>query len=89
MKYVKITEGEGYIGGDYECWCINPVPFDEITSIEDHDKWLELDDKRVYPDDFTPDELEEYEEPKVRYKIIFEVEIIESTKSDNKGERKE
>ena len=24
----KITEGEGYISGDYECWCINPLPFD-------------------------------------------------------------
>lgn len=85
---VKETEGEGYVSGDYECWCIHPVPFDE---------WKELDARTelsVYPSDFFPPDLfwsdvEAYgdsAEPaeecmdysrKVKYRVRVEVEYAE------------
>ena len=85
-KFVKITEGEGYIGGDYECWCINPVPFETMTrfprdSETTWSEYLELDDKRVYPDTFVPDELETFDEPRVKYRVTFEVILVEEEQS--------
>lgn len=89
MKFTKITEGRGYIGGDYECWCINPVPFDEINKLcqealsgvdSDFEEYLEkYEERRVYPNDFVPDELRKHGEPLVQFKVTFEVEIIQGS----------
>ena len=91
MKYIKITEGQGYIAGDCECWCINPLPADDMNSIiresnKQWDEYMALIDKRVYPNDFVPDELEEHDAPLVRFKITFEVEIQNIQKKESQTE---
>ena len=90
MRYIKITEGEGCIGGDMECWCINPFPLSKMQEVlgegyENWDEYEKLLDQRVYPSNFVPDELEEFDEtPRVKYKVTFEVEIVGSSSSDVK-----
>jgi len=85
--FTKITEGEGYIGGDMECWCINPFPLSEMKEVlgegyENWDEYEKLLDQRVYPSNFVPDELEEFDEtPRVKYKVTFEAEIVGSSTS--------
>ena len=74
--FKKVTEGEGYISGDMECWCIRDYPFEEW---KDH---ITFDDNDIYPDQFVPleyaDVLQRNEgiEPKVRYRVTFELEFI-------------
>jgi len=73
----KVTEFTGYISGDYECFCLSKIPFEE---------WVEKERKRVckrkvvypdpdllYPDDFFP---EEAEEKLCKFKITVEVEEV-------------
>ena len=86
MKAKKVTEGEGYVSGDYECWCIHDVPFDAVQ--ERMRSWLDKDGEgeeppeSVYPPDFFPssdwlDGVGFNYTRKVRYKITVEVEHVE------------
>lgn len=80
--FKKVTEGEGYISGDYECWCINPLPFNQMNDASSDD-WIDLDDERVYPDEFVPLEFEDVvsrnkgKKPKVKYRVTFEIEFLD------------
>lgn len=83
MKRIKTTEGVGYISGDYECWCIHPVPFDEWKDRDLFEVRKELPDS-IYPSDLFPLALDlDFEKDgfdydrKVRYKVTVEVEHIE------------
>ncbi len=85
MKAKKVTEGEGYISGDWECWCIHDVPFKEwkervLNCIRNDGS---ESPEGVYPFDFFPPDLELDEDgfdydKKIKYKVTVEVEHIES-----------
>lgn len=89
--YKKVTEGEGYISGDYEHWCIHPVPFEHWKVADEvvmHDgEFITVIpyyiENSIYTGYFVPEEIQEWEnshgfrEPRVRYKVTFEVEILE------------
>ena len=93
MKASKITEGEGYVSGDYECWCIHDIPFEKVQ--ERMHTWLteEGDEppESVYPSDMFPQSETlnkkgfDYSK-KIRYKVTVEVEHVED---DQTSERKE
>lgn len=91
MKAKKVTEGEGYVSGDYECWCIHDVTFNEVQVRTR--KWLDsrgedgMPPESVYPSDFFPESIKNDTEgfdysKKVRYKIIVEVEHIQSSEGE-------
>jgi hypothetical protein len=75
--FTKITEGVGYISGDHECWCINDHPWCDRGKSEN------LYKDGIYPDEFVPLEVEDImarnngREPKVRYKVTFQVEFLD------------
>ncbi len=71
-KYNKTTEGKGYISGDFDCWCIHAVPFDEWR------KTCGRDDD-IYPSHFFPEEVNKLDEPYVKYKITVEVIIVDES----------
>lgn len=88
MKKSKVTEGVGYLSGDYECFCLSKIPFEEWTqkhqellgsglSGKGWDKIGELDEKNLsYPNDWFP---KGFDDKKVRYRITIELEEVEET----------
>jgi len=77
-KWRKVTEGEGYVSGDYECFCIHPMPFDEWRKASGEERH-----KSIYPEDLFPpriylpgDDGVDYSR-KVRYKVVVEVEELD------------
>lgn len=65
----KVVKFEGYMSGDYECFCLSRVPFEkwvekqrELEKIEREDeaafeKWhKELEALTLYPSNFFPSE---------------------------------
>ena len=84
--WTRKTEGTGYVSGDYECWCIHPVPFEEWCKQRherrENDAVEDLEDS-VYPSDLFPQGREwgynpkgvDYEK-KVRYRVLVEIEEI-------------
>ena len=56
LKKEKVTEFEGFLSGDFECFCLSKVPFKE---------WLKVTQQRsiprypdpllLYPSDFFPE----------------------------------
>lgn len=86
MKAKKITEGEGYVSGDYECWCIHDIPFEAVQ--KRMRVWLNNDGEGdeppegVYPSNLFPksgwlDGKGFNYKKKVRYKVTVEVEHVE------------
>ena len=73
----KETEFEGYVSGDYECFCLSKVPFDQWTKIQ-HKRmkagdYPYPDPLLLYPNDFFPKEARE---GKWRFKITVEAEQV-------------
>ena len=73
----KETTFEGYLSGDYECFCLSKVPFEEWTKIKtERSKKKDYpwpDPLLIYPDQFFP---EETEEGKWKFKITVDAERI-------------
>ena len=64
--WVRETEGEGYVSGDRECWCIHPWPFEEWQRVwneyhgrvDEHDgdyDAVEEPSRSTYPSDLFPE----------------------------------
>jgi hypothetical protein len=66
----KVTEFEGYISGDCECFCLSKIPFEEWAK-KNWKTWSDPD--LLYPGDFFPKELRN---KKCRFKITVEAEIV-------------
>ena len=77
----KVTEGVGIVSGDGECWCINPIdPEPEIVNWgKDLPKYNEWDHRRVYPQNFFPDEVRRdgtLHGMLIKYKVTVEIEEL-------------
>lgn len=81
-QVTKITEFEGYISGDYECFCLSKIPFKEWAKLNDMRKLSAkgirkreeyLESVLLYPNTFFP---EDAKDKKCRFKISVEVTIL-------------
>ena len=70
----KVTEFEGYVSGDYECFCLSKIPFS---------KWkkTQKEDVLLYPDDFFPAGARGR---KCKFRITVEAEIVSSELREKK-----
>ena len=68
----KTTEFVGYISGDYECFCLSKIPFEEWIKLEANRKYEScdmFDPMLLYPSYFFP---EECKNGKWEFKITVE-----------------
>ena len=69
-KLKKITEFEGYVSGDYECFCLSKVPFEEWARRERTEiNVVYPDPLLLYPNAFFP---EKTKQGKWKFKITVE-----------------
>lgn len=86
MLAKKVTVFEGYISGDYECFCLSKVPFKEWVEnqrelhkidVDDEEafwKWhKKAEDLTLYPSNFFPKECTE---GKWQFKISVEAKRV-------------
>lgn len=84
----KVTKFEGYLSGDYECFCLSKIPFEEWKKrqrkatkididVDDGKKYAreykKIRDLLFYPSLFFPDETRK---GKWRFKITVEAEEV-------------
>ena len=75
LKKEKVTEFEGYMSGDCECFCLSKVPFQEWLRVT-HQRSIPRypDPLLLYPSVFFP---EECKNGKWKFKITVEATKVE------------
>ena len=74
----KVTEFEGFVSGDSECFCLSKIPYEEWVKIPFEEKFdpenMSMDKYLMYPHVFFP---EECREGKWKFKITVEAERVD------------